>query len=532
MKQELTFEAEPFQGYTDFDEFEFRPVDPELFEAEAAFEWMGEVSRSNPEYIRWIQQSLNKILSLQLKVDGISGPQTRSAVRSFQQKKGLVADGIVGPKTETALIASGASPAPGSTGAPGTSAACPPTPKFVDCPVPGTAPTEVLDQFAFNVASLNRPRHTPIILKVARQIHSSQSSRQPIRSILIAGHTDPSGTDDFNFDLARRRAEEVARELCITLDRMRPGLARQIKFELTSCGERQQKTAPESSRRVEIFLPRTTPPPRPRPPRPRPPRPVPTCPPPPAQVPPELGVIIRLVQQLLRSLMPVLGPAGVKLPTTARFLNAAEQAEAMKIFGCSLDYTKSLISDGLGFSGRPFTVAVPLASGFHTVLLVGDVSSWHTSPRSNTLIHELTHSWQSQHHGSDPTAYMQNSVRCQAAALVDLPIAKAAAGAAASAAAVRRGVINPIDLARIAAAAAAAEDVSAYAYIPGRPFADYAAEQIAEQVEDTYRGRSGPAPAIVATIRSVAANARSVDNEKSLGVTSFHRKSTPGVVFR
>src|ERR1044071_10326029 len=80
MKQELTFESEPFQGYTDFDEFEFRPVDPELFEAEAAFEWMGEVSRSNPEYIRWIQQSLNKILSLQLKVEGISGPQTRSAV--------------------------------------------------------------------------------------------------------------------------------------------------------------------------------------------------------------------------------------------------------------------------------------------------------------------------------------------------------------------------------------------------------------------------------------------------------------------
>src|SRR4051812_47247132 len=107
MKQELTFEAEPFQGYTEFDEFEFRPVDPEFLEAETSFEWMGEVSRSNAEYIRWIQQSLNKILSLQLKVDGISGPQTRSAIRSFQQKKGLVADGIVGPKTEAALIAAG-----------------------------------------------------------------------------------------------------------------------------------------------------------------------------------------------------------------------------------------------------------------------------------------------------------------------------------------------------------------------------------------------------------------------------------------
>ena len=39
-----------------------------------------------------------------LDVDGIFGPQTRTAVVNFQNQKGLSADGIVGPKTWSALI--------------------------------------------------------------------------------------------------------------------------------------------------------------------------------------------------------------------------------------------------------------------------------------------------------------------------------------------------------------------------------------------------------------------------------------------
>jgi peptidoglycan hydrolase-like protein with peptidoglycan-binding domain len=537
---------ESFEFYPEFGSRQY--LADELFEAdrESAFgrdgfgfemnaqEWEVDGSRNSAGYIKWVQQALNKILGLGLAVDGISGPQTRSAIRSFQQRKGLVVDGIVGPKTEAALIAAGAGPPTGTSGTTVPAGTCPPKLTFVDCPVPGAAPTEVLDHFAFNDARLNRPRHTPQIINVARKIISSQSSRQPIRSLLIAGHTDPAGSDDFNFDLARRRAEGVARELCTTIERMRPGLARQVKFNLTSCGERQQKAAPEFSRRVEVFLPQTAPPrprpPRPRPPRPRPPRPAPPPTPPTPRVPPDLELLIRLVRELLRSFIPILGVAGVRLPTTARFLTAAEQAEATTVFGASLDFSKILIADGTGFQDRPFTVAVPVSGSFFVVMLLGDLNPWHTRPRSHTLIHELTHAWQSQHAG-DPTAFMKNSVRCQAGALADLPIAKAAAGAAASAAAVGRGVFDPIALARIAAAAAAAEDVSAYAYIPGRPFTGYAAEQIAQQVEDGHSGAGRPTPGVLTTIRSVSANVRSPANEASLGVTSFHRKSTSGVVF-
>src|SRR5213075_1626275 len=53
-------------------------------------------SSSSPKYIRWVQNSLNQILGLRLAVDVISGPQTRSAIRSFQQRRGLTVDGIVG----------------------------------------------------------------------------------------------------------------------------------------------------------------------------------------------------------------------------------------------------------------------------------------------------------------------------------------------------------------------------------------------------------------------------------------------------
>jgi hypothetical protein len=55
------------------------------------------------EYVRWVQSALNRVLGLRLPVDGVMGPETRSAIRSFQKRHGLATDGIVGPDTEEAL---------------------------------------------------------------------------------------------------------------------------------------------------------------------------------------------------------------------------------------------------------------------------------------------------------------------------------------------------------------------------------------------------------------------------------------------
>src|SRR5690606_11026201 len=60
-----------------------------------------EVNRSSRDYVRWVQSALNRILGLGLDVDGVSGPMTRAALRSFQSRMGLEVDGVVGPNTES-----------------------------------------------------------------------------------------------------------------------------------------------------------------------------------------------------------------------------------------------------------------------------------------------------------------------------------------------------------------------------------------------------------------------------------------------
>ncbi len=59
------------------------------------------------EYVRWLQSTLNRVLGLQLVVDGIMHPSIRAATRDFQQRQGLPVSGVVGPDTERALTAIG-----------------------------------------------------------------------------------------------------------------------------------------------------------------------------------------------------------------------------------------------------------------------------------------------------------------------------------------------------------------------------------------------------------------------------------------
>ena len=204
-------------------------------------------NRGSTEFIRWVQQTLNQALGLGLAVDGIMGPQTRSAIRTFQQRNGLAVDGIVGPATEQVLrlLAGGSSPATAST--------CPPAQVPVDCPLPGT-PFATLDNFVFDRSGLNPVLHPPIIERIASTIVLRDGGSSQVHTILIAGHTDVVGNVDYNFRLGRQRAEAVLNELCRVLNGKRPGITGRLTFQLTTCGERQPKSTAEASRRVEVFL--------------------------------------------------------------------------------------------------------------------------------------------------------------------------------------------------------------------------------------------------------------------------------------
>jgi peptidoglycan hydrolase-like protein with peptidoglycan-binding domain len=81
--------------------------------ARAVFDWQRRQGLAadgvvGPNTWARLQCSLNEVHGTHLAVDGLMGPKTRSAVRSFQSTNGLRVDGIVGPRTEAALVAAGA----------------------------------------------------------------------------------------------------------------------------------------------------------------------------------------------------------------------------------------------------------------------------------------------------------------------------------------------------------------------------------------------------------------------------------------
>lgn len=178
--------------------------------------------------------------------------------------------------------------------------------------------------------------------------------------------------------------------------------------------------------------------------------------------------------------MPAL-PFGIIRPTGVRALDPTELAILTPVFGDSLDYGAIRIGDAVGGGGRPYTLWVP---GKGTVLHIGPAAFAKPGANPALLVHEATHSWQSQHH-PNPGFYMGNSIASQAAA--------------------------------------ACTGGSAYCYLPGKPFRAYGAEQIAKQVEHGV-------PAIVVHVREVAARSWDLDNIRSLAIPRWEKSGAPGVV--
>jgi hypothetical protein len=118
-----------------------------------------EPSAEGSEHVRWVQDSLDRILGLRLPVDGIMGPEVRSAVRSFQERQGLPITGLVGLDTERALIAASSGQLPGAGATkpepamrePPETAATPPEPGMTEPAEPGPTSDAEFD-FEWEVA--------------------------------------------------------------------------------------------------------------------------------------------------------------------------------------------------------------------------------------------------------------------------------------------------------------------------------------------------------------------------------------------
>ncbi len=222
---------------------ELESADSEFTVYESAAQWQGETPHKSHDRVRWIQRSLNRILRVRLKVDGIMGPQTKSAIRAFQKMRRLKVDGIVGPVTTRALITCGATP-------PGPGAL---RPEHI------TPAAARLTGFDFDKVTL-KAAHRAVIAKLVAEIESSWHGRRPVIKVKIVGHADPEGGAQYNQALALRRALAVRAELHKTLSRRGHDLVAKVKLQTVTKGEDEPLVRTSSrkgnarNRRVEIFL--------------------------------------------------------------------------------------------------------------------------------------------------------------------------------------------------------------------------------------------------------------------------------------
>ncbi|MFD1576966.1 peptidoglycan-binding protein, partial [Ramlibacter ginsenosidimutans] len=206
--------------------------------------------------VRWLQDALNHVLGTHLVVDGDAGPQTRNAVRAFQQQHGLTPDGVAGPRTLAALRDAleqrgGASQPSSSPGGGGQAAAGGP---------PGSGPCATLSGFAQGESTLTATHHSQLAALAADIL------RQGTRAVLVTGYASQEGADAYNFVLGMQRASRVSGELRALLDRLQPGVSARIAIVPASRGESDQIAGGDyvANRRVTI-CPQAAPQPQPLP---------------------------------------------------------------------------------------------------------------------------------------------------------------------------------------------------------------------------------------------------------------------------
>jgi outer membrane protein OmpA-like peptidoglycan-associated protein len=120
-------------------------------------------------------------------------------------------------------------------------------------------PFVALDRFEFDRAVLML-FHLTMIHRVAQQVVASWQTSSPIRTIRLFGHTDPVGPESHNLNLGQQRALAVQARLIQEIERLKPGLSRQINIVVRSLGKTCPATSDPSAsgrarnRRVDLFL--------------------------------------------------------------------------------------------------------------------------------------------------------------------------------------------------------------------------------------------------------------------------------------
>lgn len=239
-----------------------------------------------------------------------------------------------------------------------------------------------------------------------------------------------------------------------------------------------------------------------------------------------LALVPNLMQSLvlaLQSAAPTVTGRGLAARASAappsreliRRLSAAQADRVRAVYGESIDLTTVFISNKAGLSNRPFTICIerkdaPLSlfPGVGPDVNAVQVMNCGTfEPDDDTLIHEMAHVWQSQHH-SNPKQYMKNCVDSQAQAVTLNALT---------------GMQDP-KVKRPEKDFPIQFPFSAYAYEPNMVFSAYGGEQVANAIELVDQ-------IVRAHVRGVAKGAVDPDNEGSLSHPKTSDRRKPRVRF-